>query len=81
MPSDQTRLTSIEARNLLASGGANAVDDLAKHPARRALGKLWAPMPWMLEAAIVLQIAIGDYAQAGVVALLLITAISFCSGP
>ncbi len=34
--------------------------------------KLWAPVPWMLEAAILLQLALGDYVEAGVVALLLI---------
>src|SRR6202021_4063074 len=37
-----------------------------------ALGKLWAPVPWMLEAAILLQIFLGDYVEAGVVAVLLI---------
>src|ERR1700721_157803 len=37
-----------------------------------ALGKLWAPVPWMLEAAILLQIFLGDYVEAGVVALLLV---------
>ncbi len=57
----------------MVSVGANAVADVAQHPARRALLKLWAPVPWMLEAAIVLQLAIGDYAEAGVVALLLVT--------
>jgi H+-transporting ATPase len=39
---------------------------------RRALGKLWAPVPWMLEAAILLQLFLGDYVEAGVVAILLI---------
>ncbi len=47
--------------------------DVAEHPARRALLKLWAPVPWMLEAAIVLQLGIGRYAEAGVVTLLLLT--------
>ena len=73
MSSNQAGLTSIEARILLASGGANAVDDVAQHPARRVLLKLWAPVPWMLEAAILLQIGIGDYTQAGVVTVLLVT--------
>src|ERR1700722_9793114 len=66
-------LTSATAAQLLVSVGANAVADVTQHPARRALLKLWAPVPWMLEAAIVLQLAIGDYAEAGVVALLLVT--------
>ena len=66
-------LTSAAAAQHLLSVGANAVADVTQHPARRALLKLWAPVPWMLEAAIVLQLAIGDDAEAGVVALLLVT--------
>jgi H+-transporting ATPase len=65
-------LSSEEARRRLALVGPNALADVAEHPFRRALRKLWAPVPWMLEAAIVLQISLGDYVEAGVVALLLI---------
>ena len=67
-----TGLTGAEAARLLASVGPNAVADVAEHPGRRALQKLWGPLPWMLEAAIVLQLGIGKYAEAGVVALLLL---------
>ncbi len=66
-------LTTAEVARLLASGGPNAVADVAQHPAQRALLKLWAPVPWMLEAAIALQIGIGRYTEAGVVAALLLT--------
>ncbi len=66
-------LTNAAAAALLASQGANAVADVADRPARRALRKLWAPVPWMLEAAILLQLVIGDTAEAGFVALLLVT--------
>ncbi|MGI4950510.1 MAG: HAD-IC family P-type ATPase [Janthinobacterium lividum] len=66
-------LTSAEAARLLVDDGPNAVADVAQHPARRALLKLWAPVPWMLEAAIALQVGTGKYAEAGVVALLLLT--------
>jgi H+-transporting ATPase len=65
-------LTSEEARRRLQQGGPNAIVDVAQHPVRRAVGKLWAPIPWMLEAAIVLQLILGDYVEAGVVALLLL---------
>ena len=43
-----------------------------QHAVRRALGKLWAPVPWMLEAAILLQLFLGDYVEAGVGTLLLV---------
>jgi H+-transporting ATPase len=64
-------LTSDDARRRLALG-SNAIADVSQHPVQRALGKLWAPVPWMLEAAILLQLFLGDYVEAGVVAILLI---------
>jgi H+-transporting ATPase len=65
-------LSSAEARHRLEKSGSNAIADVSQHPVRRAFGKLWAPVPWMLEAAIVLQLFLGDYVEAGVVALLLV---------
>jgi H+-transporting ATPase len=65
-------LTANEAHQRLAKDGPNAVVDVTQHPVLRALQKLWAPVPWMLEAAILLQLGLGDYVEAGVVALLLL---------
>ena len=65
-------LTTAEARHRLERIGPNAIVDVAQHPVRRALQKLWAPVPWMLEAAILLQLGLGDYVEAGVVAFLLL---------
>lgn len=65
-------LTASEAGARLKTGGPNAVVDVAQHPVRRAVNKLWAPVPWMLEAAILLQLGLGDYLEAAVVALLLL---------
>jgi H+-transporting ATPase len=64
-------LTNDEARSRLEKSGPNAMPDTALHPLRRALAKFWAPVPWMLEAAIVLEIALGKYAEAGIIAALL----------
>ena len=64
-------LTSEEVRSRLEKFGPNAVPDTALHPLRRALTHLWAPVPWMLEAAIVLEIVLGKYIEAGVIAALL----------
>jgi H+-transporting ATPase len=66
-----TGLTSDEARRRLEKFGPNAVPDTALHPFRRALTKFWAPVPWMLEAAIVLEVALGKYVEAAVIAVLL----------
>ena len=46
--------------------------DTTAHPLRRAFGKLWSPVPWMLEAAIVLQLVLGDNIEAAVVGGLLL---------
>ncbi|MGC9959173.1 hypothetical protein [Roseiarcus sp.] len=37
-----------------------------------ALDKFWAPVPWMLEAAIVLELVLGKYIEAAIIALLLV---------
>ena len=65
-------LTSDEARRRLQKFGPNAMPDTAFHPLRMALEKFWAPVPWMLEAAIVLQVALGDYPEAAIIAGLLV---------
>src|SRR5271166_231251 len=64
-------LTSDEARRRLEKFGPNAVADSALHPLRRALTKFWAPVPWMLEAAIVLEVVLGKYVEAAIIAGLL----------
>ena len=42
------------------------------HPLRMALEKFWAPVPWMLEAAIVLELVLGKYVEAAIIAGLLV---------
>jgi H+-transporting ATPase len=64
-------LTSDEARRRLEKSGPNAVPDTAERPLHRALTKFWAPVPWMLEAAIVLELVLGKYVEAGIIAALL----------
>jgi H+-transporting ATPase len=46
--------------------------DTSAHPIRDALAKLWAPVPWLLEASILLQVALHKYLEAAVIAGLLI---------
>jgi H+-transporting ATPase len=71
-PKSSVGLTSEQARRLTDQFGPNSMPDTSSHPARMALEKLWAPIPWMLEAAIVLQIALGEYVEAGIIAVLLL---------
>ena len=65
-------LTSDEARRRLEKFGPNAMPDTALHPLRMAIEKFWAPVPWMLEAAIVLELALGKYVEAAIIAALLV---------
>lgn len=71
-PVPQNGLTSDEARGRLEKFGPNAMPDTSAHPLRMALQKFWAPVPWMLEAAIVLELVLGKYVEAAIIALLLL---------
>src|ERR1700720_1672628 len=65
-------LTSDEARRRLEKFGPNALPDTSGHPLRVALEKFWAPVPWMLEAPIVLELGLGKYVEAAIIASLLV---------
>jgi len=65
-------LTKDEAQRRLNKIGPNTMPDTTEHLLRRALSKFWAPVPWMLEATIVLQIFLGDFTEAAVIAGLLV---------
>jgi H+-transporting ATPase len=65
-------LTSDAARRQLAQFDPNAIPDTGVHPLAMALDKLWAPVPWMLEAAIVLELVLGRYIEVAIIALLLV---------
>jgi len=65
-------LATREAERRLQHYGPNAVAEQRARPWLALLSKFWAPVPWMLEAAIVLQIALGKNAEAAVIAILLL---------
>ena len=65
-------LTSDEAKMRLAKDGSNAMPDTSAHPFRNALSKFWAPVPWLLEAAILLQLVLHKDLEAAVIAGLLV---------
>ncbi len=65
-------LTGDEARRRLTQIGPNAVPDTDMHPLRMALEKFWAPVPWMLEAAILLELTLGKYVESAIIAGLLV---------
>jgi H+-transporting ATPase len=65
-------LSGDEARRRLVKFGPNATPDVAIHPLRLVLGKFLAPVSILLEIAIVLQLSLGEYVEASIVAVLLI---------
>lgn len=65
-------LTSAEARQRLAEFGSNAVPEHVARSWRIYLTKFWAPIPWMLEAAVVLELARGRPLGAALIAGLLL---------
>ena len=65
-------LTTAEASRRLQQFGPNAMPEATVSLWRGALSKFWAPVPWMLEAAIVLQVVLGEYVEAAVIGALLV---------
>ncbi len=70
--SDQPGLTTAEARARLARFGPNAVREEPLHTWRRFLLRFWAPIPWLLEATVIIQLFLGEWVEAGVIAGLLV---------
>lgn len=52
-------LTSDEARHRRAKYGRNSVAEEKPHLIRALLRKFWSPVPWMREATIALEVALG----------------------
>ncbi|WP_297903456.1 plasma-membrane proton-efflux P-type ATPase [Metallibacterium sp.] len=72
-PTDHAQgLTSIEAAQRLQHFGPNAIADKPVPAWRQLLVKFWAPVPWMLEAVIVLQVLLGRVTESIVIAALLV---------
>ncbi|MBS0603786.1 MAG: plasma-membrane proton-efflux P-type ATPase [Verrucomicrobia bacterium] len=65
-------LTSEEAQVRLEKYGLNTFPEEKHHPFLVFLSKFWAPVPWMLEIIILLEIFLGKYAEACVIAILIL---------
>ncbi len=65
-------LTAAEAQDRLRQFGPNRVEEEAGHPLRAFLAEFWAPVPWMLEATIVLEILVHKLDEAIIIGVLLL---------
>jgi len=74
-----TGLSSAEVQRIRAEIGPNTTPDVAIHPIRLVLSKFLAPVSVLLQIAIVLELALGEYVQGSVIAALLVfnTALGF----
>ena len=72
MSTPASGLTGEEARRRRRDFGPNAAPEEHVSAWRRLLEKFWAPVPWMLEAAIVLQLTLGEHVEAAVIAVLVL---------
>jgi H+-transporting ATPase len=71
-PLPASGLTADEAQRRLRQFGQNAMPDTRQHSLRNTLAKFWAPVPWMLEATIVLELLLGKHIEAAIIATLLV---------
>jgi H+-transporting ATPase len=65
-------LTSDEAARRLRQFGPNAVPEPKRRPLLALFSKFWAPVPWLLEATICLELLLRKNAEAIIIAALLV---------
>jgi H+-transporting ATPase len=65
-------LTSAEAERRLAAQGGNVLPDVGDRPLARVVEKFWSPVPWLLEGALVMEVALGKYVEGAVIGVLLL---------
>jgi len=67
-----TGLTEAEAQDRIRQSGPNRIEEEPRHPLRSFFSKFWAPVPWMLEATIVLEILVHKLDEAVIIGVLLL---------
>ncbi len=65
-------LSSVEAARRLFVNGPNAIPEVRANQLKGLILKFWAPVPWLLELTIVLELILGNYLPAGIFAVLLV---------
>lgn len=65
-------LSAQEAQERLRQYGSNVIPEERPHPFLLFLRKFWSPVPWMLEVTLLLELVLGKYTQAVIIAILLV---------
>ncbi len=68
---DEDGLSAAEVSARLGTYGANEVPEHTRNPLLAFAGYFWAPIPWMIEAALVLSLLARHWADAVIIAVLL----------
>ncbi len=68
----QKGLTSEEAKKRLDQYGYNEITEKKQPAYLKFLSYLWGPIPWMIEAALILSAVVQDWVDFGIILLLLI---------
>jgi H+-transporting ATPase len=71
-PTTETGLTALQAQQRLQQFGPNKVAEERRRPLLTFLAKFWAPVPWMLEATIILEILVHKLDEALIIGALLL---------
>ncbi len=66
-------LTAAEAAKRLTEYGPNEIAEKAANPFLKFLSYFWGPIPWMIEAAVILSAVVRHWLDFGVILLLLCT--------
>jgi H+-transporting ATPase len=69
----QQGLSRAEAQSRLAQYGPNALQEKVVSPLERLLRYFWGPIPWMIEAAAILSLVLGDWADFAIITTMLLT--------
>jgi H+-transporting ATPase len=61
-------LSEAEAKTRLVQDGYNEIPEEPYSPVRGVLKRLWGPIPWMLEAALILELLLGKVTEPAMIA-------------
>ncbi|WP_199546964.1 plasma-membrane proton-efflux P-type ATPase [Streptomyces sp. N35] len=65
-------LTDAQVRERMAAFGPNEIVEREKSALKEFLGHFWAPIPWMIEVALVLSVLVRRWPDAAIIGVLLI---------
>jgi H+-transporting ATPase len=71
--SSKDGLTQADAQKRLVQYGPNEIAEKKPHPLLRFLGYFWGPIPWMIEAAVILSGVVRHWADLVIILVLLLS--------